>query len=90
MTLQIDEATKLLSLEQKEITIIGIFAVVIVGLAYASVYFMKKYNKAMEDRLLDHKKFSETLIEANEESNEISNKVLLALEVLKTIINVSK
>ena len=90
LILQIDDATKLLSLGREDITLYGVFAVIIAGLTYGITYFLKKYNKAMEDRLTDHKEFSNKLIEANDESNEISNKVLQALEVLKNIINVNR
>lgn len=90
MFTQIGEAKELLSLEQKEITVLGIFAVVIVGLIYGSIYFLKKYNKAMEARLEDHKEFNKVLVDVNEEHNDLANKVLLALEVLKNIIHVNR
>lgn len=90
MFTQIGEAKELLSLGKGEVTIIGILLVIVAGLAYASVYFVKKYTKSMESRLDDHKEFNKVLSEVNEDNHEIFNKVLVALEVLKNIMNVNR
>ncbi len=81
--LQIDTATEVLSLGSKEVTLIGVFLLMIAGLTYALVYYVKKYNSSMEKRVDDEKSHSDRLMEISEENNETHSKYLSILEIIK-------
>lgn len=81
--LQIEIAREVLLLGSKEIKLIGVFLLMIVGLTYALVYYVKKYNSSMEKRIDDEKGHSDRLMEISEENNETHSKYLSILEIIK-------
>lgn len=84
MYLQIDDATKILSLGSKEVTIIGILLLIIAGLSYAVIHLYKKLNKYIDKILEREKEHSNSLMEMNDENREVHNKYLMLLEIIKT------
>ena len=85
MYLQIvDGAEKILSLGSKEITLIGVFLLIIFGLTYALVYFVKKYHGSLEERVNAEKDHSKKILEMNDENRDGYQKIMLILEIIKS------